>query len=93
MTYSSQASIGGCVKSKKGYCSRIVLKCAFHRPCIQNKKARPPNISSQKKSLCYLPPGRQHNHQVLTEGLFVLHIKTHCFGATGIPLMLNCTSS
>lgn len=93
MTSSSQASIHGSVKNKNGNYLRTILKCALHKPCIQNKKARPSNISSQKKSLCYLSPGRQHNLQVLAKGLFVLHIKTHCFGATGIPLILNCTSS
>lgn len=93
MISSSQASIDRCIKSMKVNYSRIALKCALNRPCIQNKKARPSNISFWKESLSYFAPGRQHNLQFLTKALFVLHIKTHCFGAMGIPLILNCNSS
>lgn len=93
MMSSSQPSIDSCIKSMKGNYLRIALKCALNRPCVQNKKARPSNISFLKESLSYLAPGRQHNLQFLTKALFVLHIKTHCFGAMGIPLILNCNSS
>lgn len=75
----------------KGNYSRIVLKHALNRTCVQNtKKLDPSTISSQKESRSYLALDRQHNLQFPTKALFVLHIKTVL---VGIPLIFNCNSS
>lgn len=51
MTSPSQASIDSCIKGMKANYSRIALKCALNRSCVQNKKLELPIFHFERSPL------------------------------------------
>lgn len=51
MTSASQASRDSCIKSMKTNYSRIALKCALNRSCVQNKKLELPIFHFERSPL------------------------------------------